>query len=302
MTDFSDLRSATRAVMDPSTSGTDLASIAQAQPGLRPQVAMHANAYPGLLTWLATYGDDFTKRAVAARQQSSVSAVLVMPAPRKRKGWLIALVVAVVAIAVVIALAITRPWQQGGPQLSANQFIYLVMHNDEMHGTDYRQSSADELASRLGQNQGAYVNGYAAWLKATGNPDCYASVNGIQDAYWGYMGDGNAIYLGNSIYPIPILWDTAQHASIFLNASLTCGSYGDERDPTNQSTKIDGVMMYGFGIGYATGGGDNSMDWGFAQYGNVVFSYGQFFDPITWSQWQKQASLLKKAVDDAAKQ
>jgi len=52
MAEFSDLVTATKAVVDPSTSAADLAQIAQLQPSLRPQVAAHPNAYPALLQWL----------------------------------------------------------------------------------------------------------------------------------------------------------------------------------------------------------------------------------------------------------
>jgi len=71
MTDPSNLVEATRAVADPSTSAADLAAIAQAQPGLRAQVAAHPNAYPGLLDWLNTHGDATVKAAVAARQNTT---------------------------------------------------------------------------------------------------------------------------------------------------------------------------------------------------------------------------------------
>jgi len=56
MTDFSDLVTATRAAVDPSTSPADLASIAQMQPGLRAQVAVHPNVYPELLQWMGFTG------------------------------------------------------------------------------------------------------------------------------------------------------------------------------------------------------------------------------------------------------
>ena len=52
MADFSDLVTATRAAVDPSTSPADLATIAQMQPGLRAQVAVHPNVYPELLQWM----------------------------------------------------------------------------------------------------------------------------------------------------------------------------------------------------------------------------------------------------------
>ena len=68
MASFTDIMTATKAVMDPATSGADLAQIAQAQPSLWPQVAGHPNAYPELLAWLDTNGDATTKQVVAARR------------------------------------------------------------------------------------------------------------------------------------------------------------------------------------------------------------------------------------------
>lgn len=72
MADFSDLMTATRAIVDPTTSGADLAQIAQAQPSLWPQIAAHPNAYPDLLTWLQANGDTATKAVVEARNAAPV--------------------------------------------------------------------------------------------------------------------------------------------------------------------------------------------------------------------------------------
>jgi hypothetical protein len=83
VTEYNDLLAATRAVTDPATGGAELAAIAQTQPGLRLQVAVHPNAYPGLLAWLGEYGDEVVKRAVAGR--SAVSRLippLLPPAPQ----------------------------------------------------------------------------------------------------------------------------------------------------------------------------------------------------------------------------
>jgi len=72
MAEFSDLVTATRAVVDPSTSPADLAQIAQLQPSLRPQVAAHPNVYPGLLSWLDANGDSAVKQAIQARLATNV--------------------------------------------------------------------------------------------------------------------------------------------------------------------------------------------------------------------------------------
>ena len=82
MADFSDLMTATRSIVDPTTSGADLAQIAQAQPGLWPQIAAHPNAYPDLLTWLEANGGATTKQAVAARNAAPSPAVPSPPPPQ----------------------------------------------------------------------------------------------------------------------------------------------------------------------------------------------------------------------------
>ncbi|MCL2783070.1 MAG: C-type lectin domain-containing protein [Propionibacteriaceae bacterium] len=84
MADFTKFAEASRAVSDPSTSGADLAQIAQSQPGLGPQVASHPNVYPGLLNWLDKHGDAATKQAVlaeVARRRGTSSATSAVPQP-----------------------------------------------------------------------------------------------------------------------------------------------------------------------------------------------------------------------------
>jgi len=68
MADYTDWATAARAVMDPSTSALDLASITQFQPSMRAQVAAHPNVYPALLDWLDGLGDPTVSPAVAARR------------------------------------------------------------------------------------------------------------------------------------------------------------------------------------------------------------------------------------------
>jgi len=77
MTDYTDLTAAAQAVVDPGTPAADLATIAQYQRSLWPQVALHPNAYPSLLSWMSARGDDAVRQAVAARQ----GAGSVRPAP-----------------------------------------------------------------------------------------------------------------------------------------------------------------------------------------------------------------------------
>ncbi|MGO1318592.1 MAG: hypothetical protein ACTMIR_16405, partial [Cellulomonadaceae bacterium] len=54
---MSEREEAVRAVQDPTTPPDVLAHIAGTQPDLRPHVAVHVQAYPGLLTWLAQLRD-----------------------------------------------------------------------------------------------------------------------------------------------------------------------------------------------------------------------------------------------------
>ena len=62
------LGAAAAAVTDPATPAADLAQIATDFPVLRPQVAAHPNAYPGLLDWLIAQGDPTVAAVVAARR------------------------------------------------------------------------------------------------------------------------------------------------------------------------------------------------------------------------------------------
>ncbi|MCL2489535.1 MAG: DsbA family protein [Propionibacteriaceae bacterium] len=81
MENLADLFAATQAVLNPATSGADLAQIAQAQPSLWPQVASHPNVYPELLTWLDANGDAATKQAVAARRPAATMSGFPPPPP-----------------------------------------------------------------------------------------------------------------------------------------------------------------------------------------------------------------------------
>ncbi|MCL1838288.1 MAG: hypothetical protein FWG47_03100 [Propionibacteriaceae bacterium] len=64
MVDFTDYATAVKALSDSATSATDLAAITGAQPSLWGKVALHPNAYPQLLGWLESVGDESVKQAV----------------------------------------------------------------------------------------------------------------------------------------------------------------------------------------------------------------------------------------------
>ena len=70
MTTYDDLAQAAAALADPTISSRELMSIAQAYPSLWADVAGHPNAYPDLLSWLQTVGDDTVREAIAAREPS----------------------------------------------------------------------------------------------------------------------------------------------------------------------------------------------------------------------------------------
>ncbi|MDR1790089.1 MAG: hypothetical protein LBR20_00205 [Propionibacteriaceae bacterium] len=67
MADFTDLAQAQAALADPNLPGPQLALISTLQPTLRAQVAAHPNAYPQLLSFIATNADD-AARAIAAQR------------------------------------------------------------------------------------------------------------------------------------------------------------------------------------------------------------------------------------------
>lgn len=73
MADMADLSTAVAALADPSTTAADLSVIAQTHPSLRTTVALHPNAYPGLLDWLDGTGDPAVSAAVATRRAASAS-------------------------------------------------------------------------------------------------------------------------------------------------------------------------------------------------------------------------------------
>ena len=72
---MSDQQSPDNELRDPNTPAERLAAIAAANPELGAGVARHPNAYEGLLDWLAQYGDEAARAAVAERRSPSVAPV-----------------------------------------------------------------------------------------------------------------------------------------------------------------------------------------------------------------------------------
>ncbi|MDO5700165.1 MAG: hypothetical protein Q4P36_01670 [Bowdeniella nasicola] len=62
---------AERLVADPQTSAADLYRLCQERPDLRPQIAVHPNAYEGMLQWLGGLGDPDIDAALARRAQGA---------------------------------------------------------------------------------------------------------------------------------------------------------------------------------------------------------------------------------------
>jgi protein-disulfide isomerase len=103
MTDFSALDVATQAVMNPAAKPAELRAIAEAQPSLWAQVAVHPNAYPDLIGWLQAKNDAAVKAALAAKR-TEVSADGKPPAPPT--VTLPAWVVPTVAILAILAIGL----------------------------------------------------------------------------------------------------------------------------------------------------------------------------------------------------
>lgn len=57
-----------RPAVDPAATGDQLATLAAQHPELQSEIALHPNAYDGLLDWIAAYGDDAGKAAVGYRR------------------------------------------------------------------------------------------------------------------------------------------------------------------------------------------------------------------------------------------
>ena len=70
MTTYDDLAQAATALADPTTTPRDLMVIAQTYPSLWVDVAKHPHAYPDLLSWLSSVGDDSVREAVVERGAS----------------------------------------------------------------------------------------------------------------------------------------------------------------------------------------------------------------------------------------
>jgi len=303
---------ATRAVMDPSTSAADLASIAQKQPSLRLQVAMHANAYPGLLSWLKANGDTATKQIANDRLTAAVQAPALPGLPSKmshnrvKPGWFIGVAVVVIVVVVAVVLFLVKPWQTGTPNspsgadvpvLTTTQFSAIAYPEDMSVTTE---AMANQIMS---DHPDVYITTVDDWDNGPDNamPDlvdgsCSAQVDlatlgtGFEMAADGDSSGGNNFgSTGLSDIDMMLLFDTVQDAAAVLRAYGSCSAYGDGLPSTPTVASQDGVALAGYvDRGYY-----------FAQYGNVVIFHDDGGSDISWADWQAMAPAFKQTVDTA---
>ncbi|MCL2783423.1 MAG: hypothetical protein FWD80_05555 [Propionibacteriaceae bacterium] len=300
MTDFSDFATAARAVADPSCSAADLADIARRQPSLRAQVAAHANAYPALVQWLATYGDPSVQAVAAARLAGVQPAASPTPQapypmapapypmmPRRSNRPLIIGVAGVVVLAVILTLIIAHPWQPaGGPQLTTRQFIWMLQNESQVADTyDFGGYSASDLT-----NQISFDPTNHQWQEDLAN--CPATSE-FRTAMQGLRALANNSSDTSSNIQQLVLFNTAQNAKTALTASAQDSQSSQCNVVPKSTTTVQGVTFLWLGATATNYGGGS-----YAQYGNVLFyEYGI----LAQDQWQAEASTLKNAVDQAAK-
>jgi len=300
MTDFSDLLTATKAAVDPSTSAADLAQIAQAQPRLWPDIAAHPNAYPDLLAWLDSKGDVASKRAVATRLAASARPSV---GHRSHRALVIGGLALVVVIGVAIVLAVVRPWyvkDSTGPTLTVDQFAAMLDNDGGIISPNLISDGSDATYATVLQFVEGNASSAQQYVVGTLEGPCYA----VPDATWneviGFYGGGldNAgdVLLTDS--PGNAYTLAASLSGCFVHA-MSGGAPAD-MVPT-QSATSGGVWL--FGVAKPSGSID-ALDVGIAQYGNVIVL--QYNDSETmwqdsWAKWNTNAATFRQAVDQAAK-
>jgi len=329
MTDFSDLMVATTAVVDPATTGADLALITKAQKRLWVLIASHPNAYPGLLDWLSTYGDDATKKAVAARPPAAapdfapppvapafvpppmapafipqpVAAAFVPPVttpdsesydymyapPRPGRGRRVA-VIAAIAVVVVVAIVLLAVRPWSSRTTPLTVDQFVYMLQNDA-AVNLGPDYTDPTASDVGAKVEQDVPTAPDGSFFGVDPTC-ASQQNIDTALTGFRAIAwidNGV-TNTTLVSGAILFDTADQAASIVKVASLC--YADSSGQASKSATIDGVSMW------AT---SDTFDFGFAQYQNVFFfTNADNYSQKTWTQWTAQAPLLKRAVDVAA--
>jgi len=327
MTDFSDLLTATKAAVDPSTSAADLAQIAQAQPRLWPEIAAHPNAYPDLLSWLSANGDTATKQAVATRLTVGARTSMAVSTPtnamnspgsfgsshrqddfpdaligkRSRRPFVIGGAVVVLIVAAIV-LVVIRPWQpKDGPTLTPNQMVNMLQSNGAVFNTDATAySDFEQRIEHTSYYQDTGAVG-AAILAELGCDSLPAAAVGdvIGGAPMGSLtfADWDAAVL---------LTTTPDRASALADLLVGCDAQIAESGGATPypgatlhqvSATSNGVRM--FGASFTEDDSlNNGVDAAVAQYGNVIIVT---LSEDSWAQWQTNAASLRQAIDKAAK-
>jgi|GEM_PF-2691854 len=315
MADFSDLMTATKAVIDPNTSGADLAQIAQAQPSLWPQVVGHPNAYPDLLTWLDANGDAATRRAVAAQRAApteTVSAEAQGGHPAKSVGFhpqrrhmVIGGTALAMLVAIAIVLSVVRPWQtQGssGPILTGEQLAIVLQGNPDLFDTGGRawpQLQADIQASNKydGTIGGTLLTGLGCDTISESMTATIVSGAGAPG-----LADVRLLGMGATV----LLLDSEPDANALAVELAAClplvGRPSNDPLPTDSPAQESVINNEVWLFGAATEGDYNietgSLDVAIIQYGNVVAVANS---NESWAQWQSNVAPLRQAIDQAAK-
>jgi len=303
MADYSDLVTATRAVVDPSTSAADLAQIAQLQPSLRPQVAAHPNVYPGLTSWLVGQG---VARPITSAPSLPIApvvsfapAVASQPVRRRRKTpWMVG-IVGVIVVAVVATMLIWQPWKLGGgPQLTPTQFFWMMQNEPSVADTaTFQQSSPDAMGTQMTASIPVGLNVYDTdYFNCPSNSDYQAAAAG----FLGVLGNHAAVPTGVDMIEY---FYNVQDANTVLSLSIVTGSCKLLTDSAYQkfnSITVHGVLMAAYTSSDGLIGQASDSGFGLAQYGNVILA-GGMDGHMTWQQWQAQAPIIKAAIDQAAK-
>jgi len=299
MADFSDLMVATKAVIDPATSGADLAKIAQIQPSLRVQVAAHPNAYQALLGWLYQIGDEAVKAAVAKRSNAACTSIQTSEAtfanpvevvkslsPQRggqattpqRRGLVAAAVVVVLLVAVAIVVAITQPWTKPseGPTLTPEQFYTLLTSDETLFGDNTMQNGIT-----------------VEWMQQYATDDNCDLEDVDLSGIIACRDHGYLSSKGN--WGLALLFDTPSDAQAagerLLMAKQTLA-------PTDIVSHEPGILkrVWTWAMESSTSDGFGTK---LAQYGSVMI----YADPDsdTWNEWATRLPLLQKAIDNAAR-
>ena len=321
MTDYSDLVTATRAVLDPSTTGVDLAQIAQWHQRLWPLIAAHPNAYPGLLQWLDANGDVATKQAVTNRlvsaspvaqivttQQTTVpsfsSYASARSNRRSKRSWVIGIAGVVVIALAVLLIVVFRPSSPKlngttlGPTLSLAQFVWLLQEST-VAWPELSEESSDAIGATAG----------AKPLQLDGDSAVQACMDGlgfeaVQEGFQGFLGRGlDNMVQTQSLTNGAWLFDSTQHAASYMNMIEACEHLGENLRSTSFKTvpasSTDNVAMM-----WSTNR-QGDMQGGIAQYGNVIVSTtGSSFQVpwvLTWDQFRQQAPTLRHAIESASR-